>query len=82
MIFKLETNDLMDYKLLASNCQRNHVCLEYPDDVLCEVDYCVNNQVLFVKSKEVIGCTYLYSFGYSHFCSCPVRMLIYKETKK
>ncbi|MDA3907056.1 MAG: hypothetical protein PF484_13370 [Bacteroidales bacterium] len=73
---------LADYKSLATKCQRNHICLEDTSKVLCKTDYCVNNEVLFVKHEGFNGCPYLHSFGYSHFCSCPLRMQIDIESRK
>jgi hypothetical protein len=74
--------DLTKYKSLAHKCNSDHICLKHPEKVKCEVDYCVNNEVLFVKSDGTNACPYLHSFGYSHFCSCPLRMQIYIESKK
>ena len=75
--------DSIDTNKLAPKCERNHICLENQDAVLCNVDYCVNNKVLFVKNKGInFNCPYINNFGYSHFCTCPIRMLIYQALKK
>ena len=69
-------------KLLTPKCPRNHICLEQTDAILGKIDYCVNGKVLFVKSQSENFCPYKYDFGYSHFCTCPLRMQIYLESKK
>jgi len=67
-------------KSLAPKCQRDHVCLENSDAVLCKIDYCINEKVLFVKTNNESYCPYRNDFGHSYFCTCPVRMKIYQES--
>ena len=76
---KRETEAL---KQLAPECPRKHICLEDTTAVNGKVDYCVNEKVLFVKQEKECYCPYLKSFGYSHYCSCPVRMQLYLEAEK
>lgn len=78
-MFKQE--NLKALKLLAANCPHNHICLENPDAVLCKIDYCVNEKVLFVKPQDESFCPYKNHFGHSHFCTCPVRLHLYLEKK-
>ena len=74
--------DSFDAKALARKCPRAHICIDQADAVLCAIDYCVNNKVLFVKKDDDNFCPYRNNFGYSHFCTCPVRLQIYLDTKK
>jgi hypothetical protein len=68
-------------KLLASEYMRNHMCLEEPSAILGKVDYCVNEKVLFIKPQDENSYPYRNNFGYSHFCTCPIRMQIHLESK-
>ena len=70
-----------DFKLLAPKCPRNYVCLKQANGVLCNINYCVNDKVLFVKPVDDSFCPYINAFGYSHFCTCTIRMQIYLESK-
>jgi hypothetical protein len=62
---------------LATKCLKGHSCLKARNRDLCEVDYSVQESVIFIKSREMGPCFYYNCFGSSPFCACPVRKKLY-----
>ncbi len=60
-------------------CNENFACLEGENKCLCSADQMINGKLLFVKLEKDSICDYRTSFGYSHFCNCPVRMEIFER---
>ena len=56
----------------TTNCDRNFECLN-GGSIHCEVENCVNKEVLFVKSSSTENCPYKLPYGYSNICTCPTR---------
>jgi hypothetical protein len=65
--------------LASDRCREAYSCLKGVEDCLCSVEDELGGRVLFVTEHNSIACPYKMSYGYSHICSCPVRMEIYKR---
>lgn len=63
----------------AVKCLKDHSCLNGQRRDVCEVDYSVQDGVVFIKEREMTPCFYYNCFGNSHFCACPVRKKIFLE---
>jgi hypothetical protein len=63
----------------AAKCLKGHSCLKVRKRDTCEVDYGVQEGVIFIKDREMAPCFYYNCFGSSHFCACPVRKKIYHQ---
>ena len=65
----------------ATECERNFECLSNGNNIYCEVEYCLNKEIYFVKCKYDKLCSYKEPFGSSFLCSCPTRKEIYNKYK-
>ena len=63
----------------AEKCLKGHSCLKMLKKDTCEVDYSVQEGVIFIKDRDMTPCFYYNCFGSSHFCACPVRKKIYQQ---
>lgn len=57
----------------ATKCLKHQCCLRSKERDVCDVDYSVHDDVVFIRSREMSPCFYYNCFGTSHFCACPVR---------
>jgi hypothetical protein len=87
-IFTLFKGEILDTKDLAipeetlvqaAKCLKGHSCLKARKRDTCEVDYSVQEGIIFIKDREMKPCFYYNCFGSSHFCACPVRRKIYRQ---
>jgi len=62
----------------ATKCKKKFSCLKVERDI-CAVEDCVNDSVLFVKSKYKASCPYQQMFGNEYICNCPVRKELYEK---
>jgi hypothetical protein len=61
-------------------CTKDFACLNGNRDVLCKVEKCFREHVLFVACLQQGYCCYQRRYGFTGYvCTCPVRMEIYKE---
>jgi len=74
----------IDQKIIAKTvrCEKNFACLTNPNHVLCKINYNVNALVYFIDSIDRLPCPYKNSFGFTSFCTCPVRIEIFKKYRK
>ncbi len=63
-------------------CDKNCVCCENNGISCCEVEYCVNNEILFVRKKQSTICPHMLSFGLSFICTCKHRKEIFLKLGK
>ncbi len=64
----------------TTKCKKGLSCLKGNEEILCEVNDCVDGKVLFILPKDNTGfCEYKMAFGYSFICNCPVRKEIYNN---
>ena len=70
-----------EIKKLATKCENSIACTIQEKKELCKVESCVDNEVFFVKCLHEPFCPYKQTFGYSFFCTCPVRQEIFKKYK-
>ena len=70
----------------ATHCPHNFSCLETAkcgERPLCEVEYAVPENILFLTAKAPATCPYRWTFGAGkQVCKCPVRYAIYKLYKR
>lgn len=73
-------------KALAVKCPSGLSCLETGkcvDRCMCKIERAVGGNILFIKDDGfTFSCPYKVAFGFSHFCSCPVRSLIFKHENR
>lgn len=78
--------DKAEMKALAAKCPCNVSCLETGkcvDRDMCEIERAVGGNILFLKDDGyTFSCPYKVAFGFSHFCSCPVRAILYRDEKR
>ncbi len=77
MKYKMDVQTIND----TAKCNENFACLEGEKKCLCSAEQMINGRLLFVKSVNNNVCDYKTSFGYSHFCNCPVRLEIFERYK-
>ena len=65
----------------ATKCHKGLSCLHSEKSQLCEVDVCIQENVLFVNCLNKEPCNYRMRFGISYICNCPVRKEIYTTYK-
>lgn len=70
--------DLDKYKVLADKCPRNHECINQANGCICEIDYVLNNRVVFVNPSANNDCPYLIRYGYCFICECPINIREHK----
>lgn len=63
----------------TTSCDRDMQCLQDVNKPLCDVDYCVMDEVFFVNCLTNKRCGYRFNFGYNLICTCPVRKEIFKR---
>lgn len=61
------------------SCEFDKKCLENEDYPICSVENMIDNQVLFVFKPSLNGCNYVFNFGESYLCGCPIRKEIYRR---
>ena len=62
----------------AKRCKNKFACLK-DKNTCCEVDDCINDSILFVKSTYNASCPYQQLFGNEFICNCPVRKELYDK---
>jgi hypothetical protein len=62
----------------TTECKEGFSCLHGEGKCLCEVEYAIHDEVLFVKYTNK-GCRYFRCFGYSYICTCPIRKEIHNR---
>jgi hypothetical protein len=60
-------------------CKRKSSCINDELNQICKVTDCINGVVHFVKPVQGRNCEYQQLFGYSCFCSCPLRKEIFRK---
>lgn len=63
----------------TKKCMKGLSCLTGLNEGLCQVDYCVDGKVHFIKCLDVKHCPYKASFGGGWICHCPTRKEIYNK---
>jgi hypothetical protein len=78
--------DRAEMRALATKCLSKASCLETGkcvDRDMCQIERAVGGNILFLKDDGfTFSCPYKVAFGFSHFCSCPVRAILFKEEKR
>ena len=65
----------------AKDCSWKHGCLAGKRN-MCEAKSALGKGFIFVKKVHKEMCSYYQPFGYSGFCSCPVRNAIFADQSK
>jgi len=82
MSFKVSEESIQ----MASSCQDNYSCLDDEERCLCPVRDAVESTkstVIFLDTPKKCPAGYNVSFGINyHFCTCPVRLEIWKRYRK
>ena len=77
------TYTVPDSILEATDCPYTFSCLETGKcgrRTICEVDYAVPENILFLKSEVKEDCPYRWTFGAGRqVCKCPVHYFIFKN---
>ncbi|MBI5539071.1 MAG: hypothetical protein HY951_03365 [Bacteroidia bacterium] len=73
---KIEINEEI---ITTTNCIREYPCFNSESHHCCKVVRCIDGAVHFVEPVERTHCFNMQSFGYSYFCSCPVRKEIFNK---
>ena len=60
-------------------CKHDFKCLSGDISCSCEIQGSVGYNMLKIKPKLDIECTYHASFGYASFCNCPTRNELYNR---
>ena len=63
----------------TKRCKKDFSCLNGQRKDLCEVESCINGEVLFIKCMNDEFCPYYGSFGNSIICYCPTRKELYNK---
>jgi hypothetical protein len=60
------------------HCDKDFDCIKN-NNICCNVESCVSNEVHFVECREKNSCSYKMTFGHSYICNCPTRKEIYRK---
>lgn len=60
-------------------CATNLSCLSISAETLCQAEFLLKNDLLFVKKEHDRRCPYFLEYGSSGICACPVRLELYKR---
>ena len=63
----------------TTDCDKDFHCIKTSNHILCKVEDCLNNKVLFVKCLNRENCPYKMPFGKSFICNCPTRKEIFNK---
>ena len=63
----------------ATKCTRGFACLDGRGRPRCNVEYVVNEKVMFVRCLDPTFCDYQIPFGNGKICSCPVRIALWND---
>jgi len=71
----------IDEELLkkATKCHKNFSCIDCENRSMCEAEYAISKNFLFVKRNGSPYCEYRMFYGDGTICSCPVRLAIYNK---
>lgn len=70
-----------EIKRKTTKCKKGFSCLSGERKDLCKVEFCVNEEIHFLKCRYSSVCGYQVPFGYSSVCTCPVRKELYNKHK-
>jgi hypothetical protein len=65
----------------ADRCAWHQQCLQGQQEIRCRITDCVGDKVFFTAGSAVPTCKYCHTFGYSCYCSCPLRQELYRKFK-
>jgi hypothetical protein len=74
---KYEVNE--EIKKKAGECAHGFRCLTDPKSIVCNAEYLLADQNLFVKEKNGRNCDRYLSYGIAGICRCPVRVELYRR---
>ncbi len=63
----------------TTKCSSGFSCLNECGRPRCNVEYVVNENVMFVRCLDPSFCAYQIPFGDGKICSCPVRLALWNE---
>lgn len=63
----------------TTKCNFDKQCLQSADFPLCKANRISVNDVIFVSKTAIDVCNYVFGFGFSQICVCPIRKEIYKK---
>ena len=63
-------------------CPRDFKCYESGFEDLCKAKDIGLESFSKCLEEDPLECTFAFSFGYSHFCKCPLRVYIAKTLQK
>jgi hypothetical protein len=73
MIFEVDESTIKK----TTKCKKNFSCLSKERKDLCKVTYNITDKVCFIECKNTEPCDYLFPYGHSFLCTCPVRKEIF-----
>lgn len=72
-----------EMRALAVKCPYGVTCIETgkcAERNMCSIERSVGENILFIKDDgTAFSCPYKVGFGFSHFCSCPVRGRLHRD---
>lgn len=64
----------------AKRCMFNYKCQEENCNFqMCEIERNIQDKALLIKKRAKDFCPYCSKYGYNEFCTCPVRIEIFKN---
>lgn len=63
----------------ATKCSSGFACLDERGRPRCNVEYVVDEKVMFVRCLDPAFCNYQLPFGDGKICSCPVRIALWSD---
>ena len=63
----------------ATKCTSGFACLDEHGRPRCNVEYVVDEKVMFVRCLNPAFCNYQMAFGDGKICSCPVRLALWND---
>jgi hypothetical protein len=63
----------------TTKCKKDMSCLNKDSKNLCKVDHRVGNEVYLYECRSGKPCSYRESFKVGIYCSCPIRIELFKK---
>ncbi|RLF65064.1 MAG: hypothetical protein DRN33_00405 [Thermoplasmata archaeon] len=77
---KIERIDIEEELLeKATECHKKFSCLDCEKRSMCEAEYGISKDFIFVKRNGSPYCNYRIFYGDGTICHCPVRVAIYNR---
>lgn len=77
-----ENQKRLDEIIGQLKCSKDYICYKRGFEKLCKMKETAGGRLYECLEKGPDDCTFSISYGYAHFCSCPLRIYIANKLNK